>query len=256
MYLLNVNEPRRKTTAFAYVKFFSEREHAEHFLDGDLFMRRLAYFRRVEDEEGRWDSTEGTWAWLQKQGLEILLTVPGVGITTMTERDFAAPVSMALSQTDDLYVFCMYSYYIQEPLPTDDLREVYGDDRLAELEAALQIDPKCLRFGSHAVFVHAGPFMQRLKAATVDQSLRLRADYVRYYDDEVLNGQFDLKDVPFRKQKRFDYQREFRISVRTLDSTPGPRTFNVGSLRGLGTYIPAESLLNALKLSPRNSSAS
>jgi hypothetical protein len=255
MYMLNVNEPRRKTRTFAYAKFFSERAHAEQFLDGDLFMRRLAYFRDQEDEEGRWDRTEGVWAWLQKQGIKIELTVPTIGVANITERDLAAPVSMSLGETDDLYILCMYAYYTQEPLPTDNPRDVYGEDRLTELAAALQIDPRCLRFGSHAVVVPVCPFMERLKTAAVNQGLRVRADHVRYYDDEVLNGQFHRKDVPFRKQKRFDYQSEYRICVRTLDRSPGPRTFNIGSLRGVGTHMPSEYLLNALKLSPRSSAA-
>ena len=84
------------------------------------------------------------------------------------------------------------------------------------LEAALQVDPRCLRFGPHAVVIPWGPFMERIKQTARSQSLRLRAGLVRYYDDEVFNGEFKLKDVPFRKQKRFDYQREFRICVQSF----------------------------------------
>jgi hypothetical protein len=255
MYLLNVDEPRRKTKIFALVKFFSELEHARQFLDGDLFMRRLSYYRRQENAEGRWDATEGVWAWLQKQGLEIELTVPRIGVANITERDLAAPVSMSLCETDDLYIYCMYAYHIQEPLPGDDPEEIYGDDRLAELEAALHIDPRCLRFGPHAVVIPYGAFMERFKNTAIDQALSVRADLVRYYDNEILNGQFQLKDVPFRKQKRFDYQREYRISIRTLDRSPLPRTFNFGSLRGLGGYVPSEQVLKAFKLSLRDKAA-
>jgi hypothetical protein len=193
MYLLNPSDPRRRSKIFAFVKFFGELEHAEQFLDGNLFMRRLSYYRRKEDAEGRWDSTEGMFAWLQKKGLQIQMTLPTVGVANITERDLAAPVSMSLGETDDLFIFCMYAYNIEEPLPGDDLRDIYGDDRLAELEAALHIDPKCLRFGPHAVVVPYGPFMQRLKRAAIDQSLHLRGDLVRYYDDDVLNGNSNQK---------------------------------------------------------------
>jgi hypothetical protein len=255
MYVLNVNEPRRRTITYAYVKFFSERDHAEQFLDGKLFMQRVAHFRQQEDEEGRWDRTEGVSAWLQKQGLEIQLTMPTIGVANITERDLAAPVSISMSETDEPYIFCLYAYYIQRPLPTDDPRDIYGEDRLAELEANLQIDPKCLKLGPHAVWVPACPFMERLKEAAPGLGLSVRADHVRYYDEGVLNGQFDPKDVPFRKQKRFAYQSEYRICVRTLDRTPGPRIFNIGSLRGFSTYMDSKNLLHALKLAPRSSAA-
>lgn len=249
MYLLNPSDPRRRSKIFAFVKFFDKLEHAQQFLDGDLFMRRLSYYRREEDAEGRWDSTEGVFVWLQKKGLQIEMTLPNVGVANVTERDLAAPVSMSLGETDDLFIFCMYAYYIEEPLPGDDLSDIYGDDRLAELEAALHIDPKCLLFGPHAVVVPCGPFMERLRRAAINQSLRVRADLVRYYDNEILSGEFDPEDVPFRKQKRFEYQREYRICIRTLDRFAEPRTFDIGSLRGFGGYIPSERVLKAFKLS-------
>lgn len=249
MILSSIADRPRPSKAFALLKFFSKFEHAQQFLNGDLFMRRLSYFRREEDAEGRWDSTEGVWAWLQRQGLQIQMNVPSVGAINITERDLAAPVAMSLSEPDDLYIFCMYAYYLEVALPGDDLRDVYGEDRVAELETAMQIDPRCLRFGRHAIVIPWGPLMEQIKRAAREQSLRLRAGLVRYYDDEVLNGQFELKDVPFRKQKRFDYQREFRICIQTLDRSPTPRTFNIGSLRGLGGYIPSEHVLKAFKLS-------
>ena len=107
MYLLNVDGPRRKTKTFALVKFFSEHEHARQFLDGDLFMRRLSYYRHQEDAEGRWDATEGVWTWLQKHGLEIEQTVPRIGVANITERDLAAPVSISLGEAAELYIYCM-----------------------------------------------------------------------------------------------------------------------------------------------------
>ncbi len=249
MILLSPSDKPRPAKAYALVKFFSERDHAQQFLDGDLFMRRLSYFRGEEDAEGRWDSTEGVWSWLQKKGLQIQMNVPSVGAINITERDLAAPVSMSLGEPDDLYIYCMYAYYIEEALPGDNLRDIYGEDRLADLEAALQVDSRCLRFGPHAVVIPWGLFMQRLKQAARSQSLRLRAGLVSYYDEEVFNGEFKLNDVPFRKQKRFDYQREFRICVHTLDRSPMPRTFNIGSLHELGGYMPSEQTLKAFKLS-------
>ena len=214
MILLSSSDPPRPSKAYALVKFFSEFDHAHQFLDGGLFMRRLAYFRREEDAEGRWDSTEGVWAWLQKQDLQIHMDVPAVRPINITECDLAAPVSISLGEPDHLYIYCMYAYYIEKALPGDDARDIYGEDRLADLEAALQVDPRCLRFGPHAVVIPWRPFMERIEHAARSQSLRLRAGLVRYYDDEVFNGGFKLKDVPFRKQKRFDYQREFRICIK------------------------------------------
>jgi hypothetical protein len=247
--LTRQDDRARSAKAYALIKFFSDIGHAQQFLDGDLFMRRLSYFRRQEDAEGRWDSTEGVWAWLQKRGLQIRMDPPNIGPIHITERDLAAPVSMSLGEPDDLHIFCMYAYYVEEARLGDDPREVYGEDRLADLELALQVDPRCLRFGPHAVIVPYGPFVGRLSRAARGQSLGLRAGLVRYYDDEVFNGEFKLKDVPFRKQKRFDYQREFRICVRPGAFDSLQRTINIGSLRDIAAHVPSEHLLNAFKIS-------
>jgi hypothetical protein len=51
MILLSSSDQPRPSKAYALVKFFSEFDHAQQFLDGDLFMRRLSYFRREEDAE-------------------------------------------------------------------------------------------------------------------------------------------------------------------------------------------------------------
>ena len=53
MILLSSSHQPRPSKAYALVKFLSEFDHAQQFLDGGLFMRRLAYFRREEDAEGR-----------------------------------------------------------------------------------------------------------------------------------------------------------------------------------------------------------
>jgi hypothetical protein len=255
MYLMAPTDRPRPSRVFALVKLFADREHAEQFLDGDLFMRRLSYFRQEEDAEGRWDSTEGVFAWLQRQGLQIQIIAPRFSHLNINEHDLANPVSISLGEPDDLYIFCTYAYYIEQPLPGDDPRDVYGEDRISELEAALRIDPRCLRFGPHAVVVPYEAFTDRLKKAAKYESWHMRANLVRYYNNDVFNGEFKRKVAPFRKQMRFDYQREFRICIQTLDHSSEPRRFNIGSLRGIAHYIPSETLLNAFKLSLRDNAA-
>ena len=247
--MLSSSDPPRPSKAYALVKFFS---NSTTLISSSTVAYSCAGWptsaARKTAKDVR-DSTEGVWAWLQKQDLQIHMDVPAVRPINITECDLAAPVSISLGEPDHLYIYCMYAYYIEKALPGDDARDIYGEDRLADLEAALQVDPRCLRFGPHAVVIPWRPFMERIEHAARSQSLRLRAGLVRYYDDEVFNGEFKLKDVPFRKQKRFDYQREFRICIKTLDRSPMPRTFNVGSLRGLGGYMPSEHVRKALSFS-------
>ena len=175
------------------------------------------------------------------------MDVPAVRPINITECDLAAPVSISLGEPDHLYIYCMYAYYIEKALPGDDARDIYGEDRLADLEAALQVDPRCLRFGPHAVVIPWRPFMERIEHAARSQSLRLRAGLVRYYDDEVFNGNSNSRTSPSASRSGSTISANLGFALRTLDRSPMPRTFNVGSLRGLGGYMPSEHVRKAFK---------
>ena len=52
-------------------KYFSNREWAEEFLDGNLYFNSLGYFRDYEDEEVRRDKNEGTSLYHPPEGLVV-----------------------------------------------------------------------------------------------------------------------------------------------------------------------------------------
>ncbi|GCE79380.1 hypothetical protein [Komagataeibacter oboediens] len=247
MILLNPSDRPSGSKIFFLIKFFSEKDHARQFLDGNLFMRRMSYFQREEDSGGRWDETEGVGAWWQKKGMKIRLCPPGRRSINITEKDLAGPVYLSPLAFDNIYIYCMYAIHIEETR----FSQVNDMASLAGLEATLKIDPRCLRFGPHAVVVHRlMPFQERITQAIKIHSFGLRANLVHYYDNDVFNGIIAIKDIPFRKQKRFSYQREFRICVRNNDLYPMKEnlTLKVGSLSDVATYIPSEQLLSAFKL--------
>ena len=76
----------------------------------------------------------------------------------------------------------------------------------------------------------AVPFLNQLRAALKSQGYRATGKLVDYYDDEKFHGQILLEDIPFRKQKRFSYQREFRVCVYPRIQLNAPITINIGDL--------------------------
>jgi hypothetical protein len=105
---------------------------------------------------------------------------------------------------------------------------------LAENEAALQtqlrIDERCFKFGPVAVVIQAVPFLAQLKEALRRMGKPARWALVQYYDDETFHGEIDPKDIPFRKQKRFSYQQEFRICIQTNTKGDDPITIDIGDI--------------------------
>ena len=230
---------RGKIAAFYFIKFFNEEPHALQFIAGDLFMRRLSYFKRLEDAEGRGDSNEALFAWLQPRGLKMNFEIPGIGKAEITESDLAAPVSMGFHDHNFLYVYCMYCVYAQW----------FEGVQVSDMEKQIQIDERCLRFGPYAVIVPVHHFVDRLKKAKENQSLLLAAWLVEYYDEAVFNGELSNDDAPFRKRNNFSYQLEYRVCLETLTRDDVPRTVNIGSLSDIARLIPSKLLPGSIKLS-------
>lgn len=142
----------------AFVKFFTEEAHADQFLRGSLFMRKLGYFQRLEALEkgdGRPDAHEGVVSWHQPDRTELTINFEGFEPIKITGADLAGPVAITRNIYSDLYVFCMSTVRILDPA------ELSGghEEIEAQMRAGLRLDDRCLQFGPHAVVVDAVKFL-------------------------------------------------------------------------------------------------
>lgn len=97
---------------YFFVKYCSEEQHAEDFFNGDLYFKRLSYFKGIEEEEdGRGDKNEGVMAWLQPKGLDFKISYRNHENELIThdipDRDIAAPVSISSDHHID-FIFFVY----------------------------------------------------------------------------------------------------------------------------------------------------
>ncbi|WP_163361039.1 hypothetical protein, partial [Escherichia coli] len=75
-----------------FVKFFSEEAHADQFIAGKLFMRRLRYFQQLENrgtDDERPDANEAVVSWHQPDRVELTLNFPGFDPITIGKDDLA-----------------------------------------------------------------------------------------------------------------------------------------------------------------------
>lgn len=229
------------------VKFFSEEKHADDFLAGRLFLNRLSYFRKQEDEcnDGRSDITEAIKMWLQPLDVQMSLSVSGIGTTKITPKDLAEPVSFTNTDADYLHIFCMYAIYTDEPL--SNATTIEDRQRLAqELKRKLSIDERCIKFGRFAVIVPAHQFLNQMQKQLLAQKYRFQAKLVDYYDDKSFNGEFSDSEVPFKKQVRFAYQSEYRIAVAPCLLASTPITIDINPIDPLLAKKVESSELNAM----------
>jgi hypothetical protein len=233
-----------------FIRFCDKQERVDQFLAGNLFLNRLSYFKGIEDQNDitRRDTSEAAWAWLQPEGLEINLTVPGIGDVKLTGRDLASPVSMSFDAHENLHVYCMYAVHFPNVLPSETGKIELTPSQIAEMQAALVVDDRCREFGRYGVIVRADPFLERLKNVLQARRQWFKGELVEYYDDTTFNGNFEPRDAPFRKQQRFSYQQEFRVCVNTGTTGSDPLRVTIGDISDIAAVLETDKINGSFQL--------
>lgn len=191
-------------TIYFFVKFFSKKTHAENFLRGNLYSNRLAFFKKLEEDEkaNRGDMHEAVVGWYQPDQIRLTLNDREI-------KDLAAPVSLHMNQHNDLNVFCIYAAH-NGPF------EEITDENISIFRDHLKISTDCQRLGDYAVVItQAKSFIQQVLNAVKAEGYGLKAGLVRYYDPSVFSGSFAEDEAVFYKRKEFEHQSEYRFSFHT-----------------------------------------
>jgi hypothetical protein len=224
-----------------FIKFFEREEWADQFMAGHLYLNTLGYFKKMESggSADRGDPTEAVAMWLQPYDVTMTIKVPDLQLeTTITAKDLAAPIQFSSTYHDNLHLLCLYAMHsddakIEDGKATGTLQE------MERLQRQLRVDPKCFEMGKYAVTIHAVPFLKQLREALTRQHIAATGKLVSYYDDAVFHGEIAASEIPFSKQKRFSYQREFRVCLNAPAPTAAALIVEIGDLSAIGRKIPA-----------------
>jgi hypothetical protein len=242
-----LGNPMTASRVVAFVKFFSDESHADQFINGILYMRRLRYFQKVEASEkddGRSDRREAVVSWHQSDRIELVIQSPGFDPIKIAKNAMASPLAITRNFYSDMHLFCMSALSIPNPA----FLEGDHDEVQAKLQAACQIDSRCLNFGPHAVIVSAEQFLPKLSQSLERCNLRCKTSMVDYYDETTFHGEFAPDDVPFKKQSRFAYQKEFRVCLQTLTAGDEPIAFEIGDMSAFAIKLPSADINASLKV--------
>jgi hypothetical protein len=235
-----------------FVKFFREERHADEFLQGRMYLNRLSYFTKLESgfEDGRPDGNEAIAMWWQPHDLIIELNIPGIGHVSLTKADFAGPASMSFDYHQHLHVLCLYAFGTPGTLTEGGNIDI-GTMNESALRGHLVIDDRCFKFGAYAVVMAVAPFLAQLKTALQSRALPFRARLVDYYDEETFHGEIPPIDIPFKKQKRFEYQKEYRVCVRSDTKGDDPLIVDIGDISSFSAKIPSSGINELFQISLR-----
>jgi hypothetical protein len=233
-----------------FIRFFEEERFADQFLAGSLYLNTLAYFKGCESENsernGRFDPTEAVSMWCQPHDVVIKLEVPTLQSVEISKDDLAGPVSFSPTYYDHVHVLCLYSVQ----LTNFEILNGKIKGKTEELSRDLTIDPRCFDFGEHAVVINPIKFRERLRASLKGQGRLFKTGFVNYYDDSTFHGSIPEAEIPFWKQKRFGFQREYRVCVYPRVKTGSPITIQVGDLSSFCAKMPASKVHTLWSLAP------
>jgi hypothetical protein len=235
-----------------FIKFFAEESYAEQFMTGRLYLNSLGYFKKVENEgnAGRMDSTEAVAMWWQPDDIVMKLNVPKMGLDIqLTKEDLAAPVATSFNYHNYLHIFCLYAVH-STGFECIDGKFHCEPKEAGELQRQIMIDDRCFKFGKIAVITYAVPFLDQLKKVLRRDGYKARMKLVEYYDDEIFHGEIPVKEIPFRKQKRFRYQREFRLCVDTGTKRESAIFIDIGDISQICARTESLMLPGIFELKP------
>ena len=238
------------------VKIYSEKEHADKFLRGEMFARRLSWFRKLKgederSEDGRSDEYEGA-AVLPKDesilNLEAhdLLSGEVRRIPTISGDDLANPLIIRTDLSGDIHLFCMYAFH------GNDFQQTEASD-IADYKEHLQLDERCLRLGAYTVAITDGrEFIKRAGNAIVQQGYKGCCKLVEYYDPNVgVSIDSRSREVIFTKQEDLSYQREYRIAIDTGTTGCNPITLNIGAIHDIAFLMNTDDINRTLDIETR-----
>ncbi|QQQ52333.1 hypothetical protein JJQ97_09015 [Pseudomonas syringae] len=216
---------------FFNIKVCGKESYREAFLDGQLYMNPLGFFRR--HEEGATaniaDRHEGTVSLLQPGQFVMTITsnlLPG-GEYTVPAEDMAGPSVIQYDGHDTWNMLCLYAVHERGYiLESDSDFERFVEPQLMK--------PEVGGLGDYAaVVVDPVTFQQLLFAAIHDNGFGVVAGLVDYSDPHTLHGSFAKVQAILKKRDDYSHQREYRFALDRGTQEESPFTLSLGSLRDI-----------------------
>lgn len=229
------------TRIFTLARTFSEKAHAVAFLRGSIRMQTVEYFRNCEhtDKALRGDAYEGLSALFQPKNISELV----IGGVVLPPTALAGPMTFHSERVKHWHVFCLHAIGHTPDDPQD-------FDSIEAMRRSILLHEDTTRFGKHVVYLkQPNVFLHRVHDALRALGYASRSKLVSYYDELLFTGWSSDADAPFKKSKRFAYQKEYRIVAKTPAKVSTPLVVEIGDLSDVAELTTAEKFNDSISLS-------
>ena len=224
-------------------KAFSDPQHAEDLIKGQLYANTLRYFRNIEGDPTRGDPEEGAMMpQLEGLAIELTSTNPTTGEVdriTVTKDDLAAPPVIRPRWFEHVNLFCMYA------ARTGQFTTI-SEQNITNFQKQLEMPKDCHRFGHHAVLIkNPSEFIRRVNLAAENKEYKVHSGLVQYYDPNIGTTPIHSPiQTLFLKRKMYGYQKEWRLAIDTGTTTNCPIIFNIGGIEDIAVQMSTADLIS------------
>ena len=224
-------------------KAFSDPQHAEDLIKGQLYANTLRYFRNIEGDPTRGDPEEGAiMPQLEGLAIELTSTNPTTGEVdriTVTKDDLAAPPVVRPRWFEHINLFCMYA------ARTGQFTTI-SEQNITDFQKQLEMPKDCQKFGHHAVLIkNPSEFIGRVNLAAENKGYKVHSGLVQYYDPDIGTPpiHFPIQTL-FLKRKMYEYQKEWRLAIDTGTTADCPIIFDIGEIADIAVRISTPALIS------------
>ncbi|WP_375724586.1 hypothetical protein LXN10_03695 [Arcobacter sp. KX21116] len=221
----------KKNKIIFFVKTFEKKEYMLDFLNGKLYLNKLSYFKKIEEEleNNRADEKEGLCAVFQAKNTKF-------EINGYQLKDIVGPIEMKDPLIDNIHILCLFAGSTNE----DNIIEgnKFKRNKLDEIAKDLNISDNFKNLGKYCVLIHnTSKFIDRVVKTVKKLNYYAKAGLVKYYDYNSFNGSFQNLDAAFNKRNQYNHQKEYRFAIDTNNTVKEALVLDIGNIEDIATQI-------------------
>lgn len=238
------------------LKVFSAEKYKKDFLNGNLYMNTINYFRKYEEEaKGNiGDKFEALTGWMHPHEFRFEIEVNGVKIT-LNPDDIVGPITTSMKIHDHANVFCMTHLHSHDV----DMGNIKSDEEYELVKRYFTLPEDVRNLGEYMVVITKP--MEFVGRALAEGKRLLQSkeasDYqskqVIYYDEAEKSLMLDnSRDAPFYKQSLYAHQNEYRLCLTRDNPDDKPYVMHIGDLRDISMEIKTSEFNSLIEIRKNN----
>ncbi|ENT8515866.1 hypothetical protein ACKGJF_002718 [Raoultella ornithinolytica] len=234
------------------LKVFSSEKYKEDFLNGNLYMNTINYFRKYEeDTKGNiGDKFEALTGWMHPHEFRLEIEFNGVK-HKINPDDIVGPIITSMKIHEHANVFCMTHLHSHDI----DMGNIKSEEEYELVKRYFTLPDDVRNLGEYMVVITSPmEFVDRAlaegkKLLNAKEALDYQSKQVVYYDEAEKSLLLDnMRDAPFYKQSLYEHQNEYRLCLTRDNPDDKPYVMHIGNLRDISIEIKTSEFNSMLEL--------